>query len=68
VTKTLVEELLFNHYIKPPYINANKWNIKKCKIPINIRYLIDIFVVYQREKVNYMSNRNALTFMRVEES
>jgi hypothetical protein len=46
VTRMLVEELLFNHDIKPPYINTNKWNIKKCKIPINIRYLAETFVVY----------------------
>jgi hypothetical protein len=67
VTKMLVEELLFNHDIKPPYINTNKYNIKKCKIPINIRYLADTYVVYQWEKVNYMNNENALTFMKVEE-
>ncbi len=67
VTKMLVEELLFNHDIKPLYINTNKWNIKKWKFPINIRYLSDTFVVYQREKVNYMNNMNALTFMKVEE-
>jgi hypothetical protein len=24
-------------------------------------------VIYQREKVNYMSNKNALTFMKIEE-
>ncbi len=30
-------------------------------------YPIVIFVIYQREKVNYMNNKNALTFMKVEE-
>jgi len=29
-------------------------------------YPIVIFVIYQREKVNYMNNKNALTFMKVE--
>jgi hypothetical protein len=33
----------------------------------NIRCLVVIYVVYQREKVQYMSNMNALTFMKVEE-
>jgi hypothetical protein len=33
----------------------------------NIRCLVVIYVVYQREKVQYMSNMNALTFMNVEE-
>jgi len=36
-------------------------------MPINIRYPIIIFVVYQREKVNYMNIRNTLSFMKVEE-
>jgi len=67
VTKMLVEELLFNHDIKPPFINANKWNVKNCKMLINIRYPTVISMVYQREKVNYMNNMNALTFMKVEE-
>jgi hypothetical protein len=26
-----------------------------------------IYVIYQREKVNYMNNKNALTFMKVKE-
>jgi hypothetical protein len=62
----LVEEL-FSHDIKFPYINANKWNIKKCKMLINIKYPTVIFVVCQRKKVNYMNNKNALTLMKVEE-
>jgi hypothetical protein len=67
VTKLLAKELLFSHDIKPPYTNANQWNVKKCKMPINITYPTIIYVVYQRAKVNYMNNRNALTFMKVEE-
>jgi hypothetical protein len=67
VTKILVEKLLFKHDIKPPYTNANRWNVKKCKLPIDVKYPIFISMIYQREKVNYMSNNSALTFMRVEE-
>ncbi len=37
VTKTLTKKLLFKHDIKPPYTNANKWNVKKCKLPINVK-------------------------------
>ncbi len=33
MTKTLAEELLFKHDTKPPYTNANQWNVKKCKLP-----------------------------------
>jgi hypothetical protein len=62
----LVEELLFSHDTKPPYTNEDKWNVKKCKMPINIKYSYVISMVYQREKVHYMNNKNALTFMKVE--
>jgi hypothetical protein len=40
---------------------------KKCKISFNIRYPIVIYVVSKREKMNYMCNMNALTFMKVQE-
>ncbi len=40
---------------------------KKSKMPFNIRYPTMIFVVYYTKKVNYMSNMNAFTFMKVEE-
>jgi len=46
VTKTLAKELLFKHDIKLPYTNVDWWNVKKCRMPINIRYLIVIFVIY----------------------
>jgi hypothetical protein len=66
VTKLLAKELMFSRDIKPPYTNANadQWNVK---MPISIRYLVIIYVVYQREEVNYISNMIALTFMKVEE-
>lgn len=34
---------------------------------INIIYLVVIYVVYQKEKVNDMSNKNALAFMNLDE-
>ncbi len=67
MNKLVVEELLFNHDIKPPYINVDQWNVKKCKMSFNIRYPVVIFVVYQKEKVNYLNNRNPFSFMKVME-
>jgi hypothetical protein len=64
MTKTLAKEFLFKHGIKPPYINANQWNVKKCKLLINVRYLAVTSMMYEREKVNYTSKKNALTFMK----
>jgi hypothetical protein len=56
VNKLVVEELLYNHGIKPPYTNADQWNVKKFKMSFNIKYPIVISMVYQRKKVNYMIN------------
>jgi hypothetical protein len=67
MNKLVVGELLYIHGIKPPYTNANQWNKKRSKMTFNIRYPTMIFMVYLKEKVNYMSNRNAFTFMKVEE-
>jgi hypothetical protein len=39
----------------------------KCKLPINVRHFVVIFIICQREKVNNMNNKNTLTFMKVEE-
>jgi hypothetical protein len=39
----------------------------KCKLLINVKYFVIIFVIYQREKVNHMNNKNTLTFMKVKD-
>ncbi len=65
MTKLL--ELLFSHDIEPPHTNVDQWSVEKCKMLINIGYPTIIYVVYQGEKVNYMNNRNRLSFMKVEE-
>jgi hypothetical protein len=57
MTKTLVKELLFKHDIRPPYTNADQWNVKKCKLLISVRYPPVISMIYKREKVNYMRKK-----------
>ncbi len=52
VNKLVVEESLYNnHDIKPPYTIADQQNVKKCKMPLNIKYPIMISMVYQKEKM-----------------
>jgi hypothetical protein len=41
--------------------------LKSVNYIVNVRYHAIILVIYQKEKVNYMSNKNALTFMKVED-
>jgi hypothetical protein len=63
MARTLAKEL-FKHDIRYPYTNADEWNVKKCKLLINVRYLVIISMIYERKKVNYTSKKNALTFMK----
>ncbi len=46
VTKKLTKDLLFKHDIKPPYTNIDQWNVKKCKLPINVKYHVVISMIY----------------------
>jgi hypothetical protein len=46
MTKMLAKELLFKPDIKLPYTNAYQWNVEKCRMPIIIKYLVVIFVIY----------------------
>ncbi len=45
MNKMVVEELLFNHDIKPPYTMQISGMLKK-KMPYNIKYPTMIYVVY----------------------
>ncbi len=44
----------------------NKWNAKSLGLSYLVRSPTIIFVVYQREKVTYFNNKNAITMMRAE--
>jgi len=41
-------------------------NAKSLGLPYSIKYLAIISMIYQRDKVKYFSNKNAITLMRVE--
>jgi hypothetical protein len=41
-------------------------NAKSLGLPYSIRYLAIISMIYQRNKVKYFSNKNAITLMIVE--
>ncbi len=44
--------------------STNQWNTKNLGLPYFVRYPTTIFVIYQKEKVQYFSNKNAITLMR----
>jgi hypothetical protein len=44
--------------------STNQWNAKSLGLPYVIKYLAIIFVIYQREKVQYCSNKNVITLVK----
>ncbi len=44
---------------------ADKWNAHSLGLPSFVRYFAIIIMIYQREKVTYFSNKNAITLMKV---
>ncbi len=46
--------------------STNQWNAKSLGLPYSVKYLAIISVIYQREKVQYFSNKNVITLVRIE--
>jgi hypothetical protein len=43
---------------------VNQWNAKSLGLPYFVKYLAIIFVIYQKEKVQYFSNKNVITLVK----
>jgi hypothetical protein len=48
------------------FVNSSidQWTTKSLGLPYLVRYLAIIFFIYQRETVQYFSNKNVITLMR----
>jgi hypothetical protein len=55
-----------NRRLAPTNSSTDQWNAKSLGLPYSIENPIIIFVAYQREKVKYFNNKNAITLVRVE--
>jgi hypothetical protein len=66
ISKSLVVQAL--HSCKPALVSSsiNQWNAKSLGLPYFVKYPANIFVIYQREKVQYFSNKNVITLVRAE--
>jgi len=43
---------------------TDQWNVKSLGLPYFVKYPTIIYVIYQREKVQYFSNKNVITLVR----
>jgi hypothetical protein len=66
VNKSLALQASQNCRIAPTNCTTNWWNAKSLGLPYSIKYPTIISVIYQRKKVTYFTNKNAITFMRIE--
>jgi hypothetical protein len=47
------------------YVNIEQWSVNKMKEPYDIHLLAFIQIIYQKDKVYYFSNRNAISIMTI---
>ncbi len=64
VNKSLVVQALQSCRLAPTDFYIDQWNAKNLGLPYSVRYPTIIFVIYQKEKVQYFSNKNVITLMR----
>jgi hypothetical protein len=66
VGKTITLQASQSYKIAPTNFAKDQWNAKSLGLPYSVRYPTIIFIIYQREKVMYFNNKNAIIWMRVE--
>ncbi len=65
INKSLVVQALQSCRLTPTNSSIDQWNIKNFGLPYFVKYHVIVFVIYQKEKVQYFSNKNAITLMKV---
>ncbi len=66
VNKTIALQELQSCRIACTNYVGDQWNAKSLGLPCSIKYLTIISMIYQKEKVTYFSNKNAITLMKIE--
>ncbi len=57
VNKSLVVQALHNCILALANSSIGQWNAKSLGLPYFVKYLAIIFIIYQREKVQYFSKK-----------
>ncbi len=66
VSKSLVVHALQNCKLAHANSFADQWNAKSLGPPYFVKYLAIIYVIYQREKVQYFNNKSVVSLMKIE--
>ncbi len=66
VNKSLIVQALQSCRLALADSFTYQWNAKSLGLPYSIKYPTIIFVIYQREKVQYFNKRNVITLVKVE--
>jgi hypothetical protein len=65
VNKTITLHALQSCRIETMNSTRDLWNVKSLGLPYLVRYLAIIFMIYQKYKVVYFSNKNVIRLMKV---
>ncbi len=60
VSKLIIVQAVQCCKLTPTNSFADQWNTKSLGLPYSVRYLAIIYIMYQREKVQYFCNKNLL--------
>ncbi len=66
VSMSLTIQTLQSCRFAPTNSSVDQWNAKSLGLPYSVRYPTIIFIIYQREKVQYFCNKNVITLVRVD--
>lgn len=47
------------------YVSIEQWNVGNMKMPYDIKILVFIQMIYQKDKVCYFNNKNAISMMKI---
>jgi hypothetical protein len=61
VNKSVTIQTLHNCRLAPKNSSTDQWNVKSLGLPYSVKYPAIISIIYQREKVQYFSNKNVIT-------
>ncbi len=65
-SKSLTVQALQSYRLTPTNSSTYQWNAKCLGFPYFVRYLVIMYVIYQRQKVQYFSNKNVITLVRTQ--
>jgi hypothetical protein len=63
---SLVVQALYSYRLTPTNFSIDQWNAKSLGLLYSVRYPAIKSIIYYKEKVQYFSNKNVSTLVKVE--